>query len=148
MPDIQRHASGTWSGNLQSGTGTASTESGALRDAKVSFTSRFEEPVSGSNPEELIAAAHAGCFTMALSATLGRQGHTPKEIRTKATLTLKKGESGFTITGMHLETEGNVPGIDEATFKQAAETAKETCPVSALLKPGLQSLTLDARLVS
>jgi lipoyl-dependent peroxiredoxin len=148
MPDILRHASGTWSGNLQSGTGTASTESGALHDAKVSFTSRFEEGVTGSNPEELIAAAHAECFSMALSATLGRQGHTPNIIRTKATLTLNKGEAGFKITGMHLETEGDVPGIDEATFKQAAETAKETCPISALLKPGLAALTLDARLVS
>ncbi|MFL5804784.1 MAG: OsmC family protein [Roseiflexaceae bacterium] len=147
MPDILRHASGTWAGDLQSGTGSASTESGALRDAKISFTSRFEGPVSGSNPEELIAAAHAACFSMALSGTLGRGGHTPKEIRTKATLTLNKGEAGFKITGIHLETEGEVPGIDEATFKQAAETAKETCPVSALLKPGLQTLTVDAKLV-
>src|SRR5262245_59483518 len=108
MSDILRHASGTWAGNLQSGTGTASTESGALRDAKVSFTSRFEEPLTGSNPEELIAAAHASCFSMALSATLGRQGHTPTAIRTKATLTLNKGESGFKITKIHLETEGTV----------------------------------------
>src|SRR5262245_56819234 len=91
MPDILRHASGTWSGKLQSGTGTASTESGALRDAKVSFTTRFEEPLTGSNPEELIAAAHSSCFSMALSSTLGRQGHTPTEIRTKATLSLNRG---------------------------------------------------------
>jgi len=147
MPDILRHGSGTWAGSLQSGTGTASTESGALRDAKVSFGSRFEE-ATGSNPEELIAAAHASCFSMALSATLGAQGYTPNEIRTKATLTLNKGPSGFKITGIHLDTEGSVPGIDEATFKQAAETAKETCPVSALLKPGLENLTLDAKLVS
>src|SRR3972149_1270365 len=136
MADILRHASATWAGDLQSGTGTASTESGALREARVSFPSRFEEPITGSNPEELIAGAHAACFSMALAAPLGRQGHKPKEIRTRATITLRKGEDGFKITGMHLATEGNVPGIDEATFKQAAEMAKETCPVSALLKPG------------
>jgi lipoyl-dependent peroxiredoxin len=148
MPDILRHASGTWSGDLQSGTGTASTESGALRDAKVSFTSRFEDGVTGSNPEELIAAAHASCFSMALSATLGRQGHTPKQIRTQATLTLNKGEGGFKVTKIHLDTEGDVPGIDEATFRKAAETAKETCPISVLLRPGLEALTVNARLVS
>ncbi len=148
MPDILRHASGTWAGDLQTGTGTASTESGALHDAKVSFATRFNEPMTGSNPEELIAAAHASCFSMALSATLGRQGHTPRKISTKATLTLKRGESGFKVTKIHLETEGDVPGIDEATFKQAAETAKDTCPISTLLKPGLEALTLDARLVS
>ena len=148
MPDILRHASGTWAGDLQTGTGTASTESGALHDAKVSFASRFNEPMTGSNPEELIAAAHASCFSMALSATLGRQGHTPRKISTKATLTLKRGESGFKVTKIHLETECDVPGIDEATFKQAAETAKDTCPISTLLKPGLEALTLDARLVS
>ncbi len=147
MPDILRHASATWAGDLQSGTGSASTESGALRAAKVSFSTRFNEPLTGSNPEELIAAAHASCFSMALSGTLGRGGHTPKEIRTTATLTLHKGEAGFKITGMHLETEGEVPGITEEQFKQAAETAKETCPISALLKPGLQTLTLNAKLV-
>ena len=148
MPDILRHASGTWSGDLQSGAGTASTESGALQNAKISFASRFNEPMTGSNPEELIAAAHAACFSMALSATLGRQGHTPRQISTKATLTLDKGESGFKVTKIHLETEGSVPGIDETTFKQAAEAAKETCPISTLLKPGLEALTLDARLVN
>jgi osmotically inducible protein OsmC len=147
MPDILRHGSGAWAGDLQTGAGSASTESGALDHAKVSFATRFAEPQTGSNPEELLAAAHASCFSMALSATLGRGGHTPKEIRTKATVTLRKGEAGFKITGIHLETEGEVPGIDEATFKQAAETAKNTCPVSALLKPGLENLTLDAKLV-
>ena len=146
MPDLLRHAEATWSGDLRSGSGTASTESGALRDVKMAFASRFESE-SGSNPEELLAAAHAACFSMALSATLGRSGHTPKEIRTKATVTLNKGASGFKITAIHLETEGEVPGIDEATFKEAAETAKNTCPVSALLKPGLENLTLDAKLV-
>jgi osmotically inducible protein OsmC len=147
MPDILRHGSGTWAGDLQSGSGSASTESGVLDHAQITFTTRFAEEQTGSNPEELIAAAHASCFSMALSATLGRSGHTPKEIRTKATVTLNKGASGFKITAIHLETEGEVPGIDEATFKEAAETAKNTCPVSALLKPGLENLTLDAKLV-
>jgi osmotically inducible protein OsmC len=148
MPDILRHASGTWSGDLLSGSGTASTESGALRDAKVSFTSRFEEGVTGSNPEELLAAAEAACFSMALANNLSKDGHTPTQIRTRATLTLNKGTGGFKITGVHLETEGAVPGIDQATFSQAAEKTRETCPVSVLLKPGLESLTVDAKLVS
>jgi osmotically inducible protein OsmC len=147
MPDLLRYATGSWAGDLMSGTGKASTPSGALQDATITFPSRFED-AAGSNPEELIAAAHAACFSMALSAGLGREGHTPKEIRTKATLTLRKDESGFKITKIHLETEGQVPGIDQATFKQAAEGAKENCPVSVLLKPGLEELTLDARLVT
>jgi osmotically inducible protein OsmC len=147
MPDIIRQASGTWSGSLQNGTGTASTQSGALADARVSFPSRFEEPITGSNPEELIAAAHASCFSMALAGVLGRQGHTPQEIRTRATLTLNKGDSGFKITRLHLETEGNVPGLDVTAFKQAAESAKDNCPVSVLLKPGLEQLTVEAKLV-
>lgn len=146
MPDILRHGTATWRGDLMSGTGTASSESGALRDAKVSFTSRFEAPVTGSNPEELIAAAHAACFSMALSGVLAREGHVPEEIHTEATLTLTKGTAGFKIVKVHLETRGKAPGMDEAAFKKAAESAKETCPVSVLLKPGLQELTLDAHL--
>ena len=147
MPDIQRHASATWNGDLQSGTGKASTESGALRDATITYPSRFEEG-TGSNPEELIAAAHAACFSMALSGGLSRQGHPPQEIRTRATLTLRRGASGFEIAAIHLDTEGRVAGIDQAAFREAAEAAKENCPVSRLLKPGLGELTLDARLVS
>jgi lipoyl-dependent peroxiredoxin len=146
MADIQRHASATWTGDLRGGTGTASTESGALRDAKITFPSRFEDN-SGSNPEELLAAAHAACFSMALSGNLGREGHTPKQIRTRATLTLSRGESGFKITRIHLETEGEVPGIDESAFKAAAEQTKQTCPVSVLLLPGLEEATVEARLV-
>jgi lipoyl-dependent peroxiredoxin len=146
MPDILRHASATWAGDLRSGTGSASTESGALKDAKIAFVSRFEnEP--GSNPEELLAAAHAACFSMALSANLGRQGLTPKEIRTRATVTLNKGEAGFKITKVHLETEGEVPGIDQAGFAEAAEKTKQTCPVSVLLLPGLEEATVSARLI-
>lgn len=146
MPDFLRNGSATWAGDLRSGTGTASTESGALQDAKITFVSRFENE-SGSNPEELIAAAHAACFSMALSANLGRQGLTPKEIRTRATVTLNKGEAGFKITKVHLETEGEVPGIDQAGFTEAAEKTKQTCPVSVLLLPGLEEATVSARLI-
>jgi lipoyl-dependent peroxiredoxin len=148
MPDILRHGTGTWRGDLMTGNGTASSESGALRDAKITFTTRFQEPITGSNPEELIAAAHAACFSMALSGVLSGQGHAPDEINTKATLTLVKGTAGFKIAKIHLDTEGKVPGIDEAAFKQAAETAKDTCPVSVLLKPGLEDLSVEAKLVS
>jgi len=147
MADIERHASASWSGDLRTGTGKASTESGVLHDATITYPSRFEQ-ATGSNPEELIAAAHAACFSMALSGVLSGQGTPPQEIRTKGTLTLHKGESGFKITRIHLETEGRVLGVDEATFRAAAEKAKETCPVSTLLKPGLEAITLDARLVA
>jgi lipoyl-dependent peroxiredoxin len=146
MPDILRRATGTWSGDLLSGTGTASTESGALQNAKISFTSRFEDGVTGSNPEELLAAAEAACFSMALANNLSKDGHPPTEIRTNATLTLNKGPNGFKITKIHLDTEGTVPGIDQAAFSQAAEKTRETCPVSVMLKPGLEAITVDAKL--
>lgn len=145
MPDIPRHASATWSGDLASGSGTASTESGALQDAKVTFASRFENS-GGSNPEELLAAAHASCFSMALANNLSKDGHVPQEIRTRATLTLNKGPNGFKITKIHLDTEGSVPGIDEAAFAEAAEQTKKTCPVSVLLLPGLEEATVSAKL--
>jgi osmotically inducible protein OsmC len=147
MPDFKRSGTGIWRGTLQEGSGAASSQSGALQDVAYSFPTRFEN-APGSNPEEMIAAAHAACFSMALSAGLGRAGTPPEEIRTKATVTLNKSEAGFKITAIHLETEGRVPGIDAAAFQQAAEGAKENCPVSKLLKPGLESLTLDAKLVS
>ncbi|MCS7172892.1 MAG: OsmC family protein [Armatimonadetes bacterium] len=146
MPEIVRSATATWTGDLRSGVGRASTQSGALREITITFPSRFEQG-EGSNPEELIAAAHAACFSMALSARLSQRGAPPQEIRTKATLSLQTGEGGPRIRRIHLETEARVPGIDEATFRQAAEEAKEGCPVSTLLKPGLEELTLDARLV-
>ncbi len=146
MADLLRTATGTWAGDLRTGHGTASTESGALKQARVSFDTRFDT-TPGSNPEELLAAAHASCFSMALSAGLGRMGHTPTEIRTTATLTLHKGAQGFKITKIHLATEGKVPGIDQATFQEAAEGAKSNCPVSVLLKPGLEEISLDAKLV-
>lgn len=147
MPDYLRTGTGKWAGDLTSGHGSASTESGVLQDARVTFNSRFEDG-GGSNPEELIAAAHASCFSMALSAGLARKGHPPTEVQTTATLTLHKGPSGFKITKIHLNTAGKVPGITEAEFKEAAAGAKETCPVSVLLKPGLEEITVDATLVS
>src|SRR5512145_674985 len=147
MADIQRQATATWTGDVRNGKGTASTTSSALRDVPITFPSRFETG-TGSNPEELIAAAHAACFSMQLSANLSTLGHPPQEIRTSATLTLRKDESGIKITKIHLETAGKVTGIDAETFNTAAQKAKESCPVSALLKPGLEELTLDARLSS
>lgn len=113
---------------------------------KYSFRSRFEDG-AGTNPEELIAAAHASCFSMALSKILGDQGHAPEKISTKASLTLSKTEAGFKISKLHLQTEGRVAGMDEAAFREAAEKAKANCPVSMLLKPGLETLTLDAKLL-
>jgi osmotically inducible protein OsmC len=150
MPELLRYGSGTWNGDLQSGNGSASTESGVLQNAPVTFVTRFSDPhpVNGSNPEELLGAAHAACFSMALSATLSKDGHVPTSINTTATVKLVKGASGFKIVGIHITTEGDVPGIDQETFLKAAETAKDSCPVSALLKPGLEELTLDAKLVS
>jgi len=145
MPEIKRTASATWKGDLRGGVGAASTASGALKDAKITFSSRFEsEPAS--NPEELVAAAHASCFSMKLSGVLGGQGHAPTKIRTQATLTMEKLEAGWTITKVHLDTEGKVDGIDQAAFAAAAEDAKENCPISVLLKPGLKELTVNAKL--
>ncbi len=146
MPELSRTASATWLGDLRTGTGRASTGSGALREAVVTYPSRFESG-EGSNPEELLAAAHAACFSMALAARLSREGATPERIDTKATVTLHVGEAGPRITRVHLETQARVTGVDEGKFREVAEAAKEGCPVSQLLKPGLESLTLDARLV-
>lgn len=144
MADIQRHAIGVWNGDLKQGGGRVSTESGALNNVSVTFPSRFESG-SGSNPEELIAAAHASCFSMAFANELSQKGYVPHEVNTRATLTFRSGE--LKIVGIHLETQVNVEGIDNATFQEIAEAAKENCPVSVLLKPGLETLTLDARRV-
>jgi len=146
MPNFQRSGSGTWSGNLASGSGTASSESGALKDVNVTFKSRFTDE-GGTNPEELIAAAQASCFSMALAHGLSEAGHVPDSISTSATVTISMGEGGIKITKMHLVTEGKVPGIDQATFQKAAEDTKQGCPVSKLLNPGLDEVTLEARLV-
>ncbi len=146
MADIIRTGSASWRGDIRSGKGTTSTGGGGLRDLNYSFHSRFENG-AGTNPEELIAAAHASCFSMALSKFLGDAGHPPEIINTKANVTLSKTETGFKVSRIHLQTEGRVNGIDEPTFRKAAETAKEQCPISLLLKPGLEALTLESRLL-
>lgn len=145
MADIQRKAAAHWAGTLKEGKGDVTVESGVIKDVAITFPARFES-ADGSNPEELIAAAHASCFSMALSAQLGKKNATPDKITTTATLTLNIAEAGFAITKIHLDMEASVPGISEADFNEAAENAKNGCPVSALLKPGLQSLTMDAKL--
>ncbi len=141
---MQRTASAHWSGGLKDGKGTVSTQSGVLSQTQYSFSTRFENGV-GTNPEELIAAAHAGCFSMALSAQLGSAGMTADSIDTKATLTLDKTEAGFTITSVHLDVKVKIPGADKAKFDEAAQNAKKGCPVSRVLNA---NITMDAQLVS
>ncbi|HXC97893.1 MAG TPA: OsmC family protein [Verrucomicrobiae bacterium] len=145
--EIQRSAEAVWRGDLKSGQGTTSTETGALREIPYSFKTRFENDRQGTNPEELIAAAHASCFSMAFANMLSGDGHAPKEIKTRALLTMKKVEGGFKLARMHLETTGRVDGLDEAAFQATAEKAKNGCPVSQLLKPGLEEMTLKATLL-
>src|SRR5215203_1774592 len=123
-----RTANARWNGSLQEGDGTMRMASGAY-EGPYSFQSRFEEG-EGTNPEELIAAAHAGCFSMALSGELGRAGHEPESVETTATVHIDKADSGFKFTRIELDTEARVPGIQEADFQQAAEAAKQRCPVS------------------
>jgi osmotically inducible protein OsmC len=146
MPEFKRNATSTWRGSLREGGGVVSTQSGALKEMPVTFVSRFESAVD-SNPEELIAAAQAACFSMALSADLGRQGITPESITTTATVTLSMGDGPPTVTKLHLVTEGKVAGIDAAAFAAVAEGTKSGCPISRLLSPGLKEVTLEARLV-
>ena len=136
----QRYATANWKGSGKDGKGLNSTQSGVLKDAQYSYKSRFEEGI-GTNPEELIAAAHSGCFSMKLSFILGAAGFTPDSIDTKCTITLGDGA----ITESHLEVKASVPGIDEAKFKQYAEEAKNTCPISKSLSSNIK-VTLDAKL--
>lgn len=145
MADIQRHAEAHWTGDLRSGSGTTSSGSGVLRQVPYSVPSRFENG-KGTNPEELLAAAHASCFSMMLAKVLGDEKKTAKDIKTKASLTLGQRGGGWKIVSIHLETEVSGEGIDEQTLQRSATTAKEQCPVSVLLKPGLESISLDARL--
>src|SRR5271157_5202167 len=116
---MQRKASAHWSGGLKDGKGSVSTASGVLNNTQYSFSTRFENGI-GTNPEELIAAAHAGCFSMALSAQLGNAGMTAESIETTANLTLEKTDAGFTITAIHLEVQARVPNADRAKFEEAA----------------------------
>jgi osmotically inducible protein OsmC len=130
---MKRTASAVWNGDLKQGKGTLSAPGGVLNNSPYSFATRFENGV-GTNPEELIAAAHAGCFTMALSAFLGKAGVTPQELSTKATLTMDQVAGNWTITTIHLDLTGRVPGIDAAKFEEIAREAKANCPVSRVLK--------------
>ena len=146
MADITRNGRAQWKGGLKDGSGTTSTGSGVLKNVAYSVPSRFESG-QGTNPEELIAAAHASCFSMMLSKILGDQSKTAQEINTTATLTLKM-EGGPKITKMHLVTEARVPGMDNNSFQNAVKEAKDKCPVSVLLQPGLEEISLEAKLLS
>jgi lipoyl-dependent peroxiredoxin len=139
---MKRNSSAEWKGGLKDGKGTISTDSGVLNNAQYSFSTRFEEG-KGTNPEELIAAAHAGCFSMALSGQLGNAGLTANSIKTTASVTLEKTDAGFTITKVHLDVSAKVPGATNEAFATAANNAKAGCPVSRLLKA---DITMDARL--
>jgi osmotically inducible protein OsmC len=141
---MQRTGSAHWSGGLKDGKGAISTPSGVLKDTQYSFSTRFENGI-GTNPEELIAAAHAGCFTMALSAQLGNAGMTAESIDTTATVTLDKTDAGFSITTSHLDVTVKIPGGDQAKFEAAAKAAEDGCPVSRVLKA---KITMDAKLIS
>ncbi len=136
---VLKTASANWQGGLKDGKGRVSTQSGVLDSEDFSFAKRFEDQ-PGTNPEELIAAAHASCFSMALSMVLGEAGFTAEHLSTEAEVSLEKGEEGFAITASHLELTAAVPGASEEDIRKAAEVAKENCPVSRLLKA---RITLD-----
>ncbi len=140
---IKRTGSATWRGGLKDGRGAISTESGALKDYPYGFASRFEGQ-RGTNPEELIGAAHAGCFTMALSLILGEAKLTAEQMDTTAAVTLEQVEGGFAITSVHLTLKAKIPGADQKTFEELTAKAKAGCPVSKLFKT---EITLDATLV-
>jgi osmotically inducible protein OsmC len=140
---IKRTGSAAWQGGIKDGKGTISTESGALKAYPYGFASRFEGQ-RGSNPEELIAAAHAGCFTMALSLILGEAKLTAEQMETSAEVTLEQVEGGYSITAVHLTLRAKIPGADQAAFEKLTTLAKEGCPVSKLLKA---KITLDASLI-
>ena len=141
---MDRNAQAVWQGGLKDGKGTLSTQSGVLHETPYSFNTRFENG-QGTNPEELIAAAHAGCFTMALSGQLSSVEKVPQQLETTATVTMEKTDDGPTITKIHLKTRARVPGIEKAQFDELANKAKEGCPISRLLKAA--EITLDAQLV-
>ena len=140
----KRTASAVWNGSLQEGAGTMKVASGAY-EGPYSFQSRFQEG-DGTNPEELIAAAHAGCFSMALSGDLGRAGHDPESVETTATVHIEKVEGGFGITRIDLDTRARVPGIDADEFQRIAEGAKQNCPVSKALA-AVETISVNAELV-
>lgn len=139
---IKRSGSATWSGGIKDGKGSISTQSGVLDNTQYGFNTRFENG-PGTNPEELIGAAHAGCFTMALSGKLGEAGMTASKLMTTATVTLDKVDGAYAITAVHLALVASIPGASDEAFQAVARDAKENCPVSKLLKA---TITLDARL--
>jgi lipoyl-dependent peroxiredoxin len=139
---MKRKASAVWQGSLKEGNGKISTDSGVLSNTQYSFSTRFENGI-GTNPEELIAAAHAGCFSMALSAQLGNANLTPESINTTAAVTFEKTDDGFTITEVHLDVRAKVPGASREAFETAASNAKTGCPISRVLKA---NITMDAKL--
>ena len=139
-----RKAEATWNGDLRGGSGTMKLQSGAFQGA-YSFGTRFENE-AGTNPEELIGAAHAGCFSMAFAASLGKAGFKPRSVHTNAAVHLEKSGEGFAITRIDLSTEADVPDIDESRFREIAEDAKKNCPVSKALQA--TEITLEARLIS
>ncbi len=139
---MKRKSTAHWQGGLKDGKGTLSSDSGVLSETQYSFHTRFEDG-KGTNPEELIAAAHAGCFTMALSGELGKAGMTADGIDTIATVTMEKLEAGPTVTEIHLDVTAKIPGAEQSAFTTAANTAKENCPISRLLNA---KITMDAKL--
>ncbi len=141
---MDRKASAVWSGGLKDGKGTLSTASGVLKETQYSFSARFENG-AGTNPEELLAAAHAGCFTMALSGQLGKAGITAQKLETTATVTLAKNGEGFSISKSHLDLVAHIAGADQAKFDEAVKNAETGCPVSKLFKT---EITVSAKLVA
>lgn len=141
---MKRKATAQWQGGLKDGQGTVSTESGVLKDSRYNFAGRFEDG-AGTNPEELIGAAHAGCYSMALSLVLGEEGYTPERINTDATVSIEPDGDGFSITGVHLDMNAKIPGIEEDAFRKIANAAKEGCLVSKALST---KITLEATLES
>lgn len=141
-----RNGSAVWRGDLQGGEGRITIGNG-VHEGPYSFTSRFEDEEQGTNPEELISAAEAGCFTMQLSGVLGKEGHTPDELQTDVRAQLRNVDGAPTITQLHIRTRGRVPGIDQAEFERFADQAKETCVISRALA-GVDELTLEATLES
>jgi osmotically inducible protein OsmC len=144
---LKRSSSAVWNGSAPTGNGKITTLSGALKDQPYSANSRFqsEDGRAGTNPEELIAASHAGCFTMALSAQLTNAGHEPTQLRTTATVTMDKQDIGWTITGIALEVSGEVPGVSAEKFQELADAAKKTCPISRALA-AISNITMTAKL--
>jgi len=144
MTSMKRNATAVWKGDLKGGKGVISTQSGVLDQTQYSFSTRFENG-KGTNPEELIAAAHAGCFAMALSMMLGQEGMTADNIEAKATVSLDQKDGGFAVTSSHLDVKVKIPGGDKAKFDRAAQNAKAGCPISKLLNA---EITMDAQLES